>query len=410
MPRLPSTLLLLAMATAAPAQVKITFDAPKLGKVDTLTPVVAPEARCVALAEAQALLAFGHERPYTDAHLSLVKLDAKGTPSAAATTWKVPADKWQEKFPSYILSVAFHPKLPLLYVWRDLPLNYVLPATSQPPEHKLYDHLLIYRVAKDPPELLASLCRGDEFSFGQQGGALAVDPGGEFVYVPNVKAFKTGLFHFGRFRLDADGLPAVLPEAEAKLPAPQRAKRLTELNAATPFAPAEQTPTEYIYILTGSPFGCGHSFHLVSNDAIIAGGWNGLVAWRPGDKVAPLHALPVRSGVKTLIQAHPTLPVIYATAFNTDSLYRAEQAEGYLTLVPQQWLFPEARLTSPPAVFAKGTKVAVGGHYGTYVVALDDNGRASAEVVFARVFNPTVRALVYSPRFDRLYVGVEVSK
>jgi hypothetical protein len=406
---LPAPFVLLLLAQAAPAQVKITLDAPRLGKVDILTPVTAPSARCVALGEAQGLLAFGHERPHTDADLSLVKLDVQGRPSAAATAWKVPAEKWQEKLPSYIVSVAFHSKLPLLYVWRDVPLNYAVPA-SAPAETKLYDHLLIYNVAKDPPELLASLCRGDGYSFGQQGGALTVDPAGQFLYVPNVKEFKTGFFHFGRFPLDADGLPSVLPEAEAKLPAPQRAKRLTELNAANPFAPPEQTPTEYIYVLAGNPYGCGHSFHLVSNEAIIAGGWNGLITWRPNDNVTPLHALSVRPGVKTLLAAHPALPVLYATPYNTDSLYRVEHAEGYLTLVPQQWAFPEAKLTSAPAVFAKGTKVAVGGHYGIYVVSLDAQGHATSEAVFARVFNPAVRALVYSPRFDRLYVGVELSK
>src|SRR5581483_7664952 len=131
-------LILLAMPAAAPAQVKVAIDPSKPGTVDILTPVVAPEARCVALGEAQGLLAFGHDRPYTDADLSLVKLDAKGTPSAAATRWKVPTEKWQEKIPSYILSVAFHPKLPLLYVWRDVPLNYNVPATSHPPEHRAY--------------------------------------------------------------------------------------------------------------------------------------------------------------------------------------------------------------------------------------------------------------------------------
>ena len=123
-----------------------------------------------------------------------------------------------------------------------------------------------------------------------------------------------------------------------------------------------------------------------------------------------MHALPMRHGGRALIRAHPALPVIYATAYGTDSLYRAEHAEGYLTLVPQQWLFPEGKLTSSPAVFAKGTKLAVGGHYGVYVVTLDDKGRATSDVVLARVFSHAVRALVYSPRFDRLYVGVEVSK
>lgn len=413
MHRIRSMLLcLVPLVLPAPlaAQVKVAFTQPTVGKIDILAPVIAPSARCVALGEAQGLLAFGHDRPYTDADLSLVKLDARGTPAITSTQWKVPADKWQEKLPSYILSVAFHPRLPLLYVWRDVPLNHAVPLASHPAELKTYDHLMIYSVAKDAPELLASLCRGEGYSFGQQGGELAVDPAGQFLYVPNVKQLKSAFFHFGRFPLDSDGLPALLEGADAKLPLAQRGKRLSDVNAATPLAPSEQTPTEYIYMQPNTPYGCGHSFHLVSNEAIIAGGWNGLIAWRPSDKIATLHALPLRSGMHALIQAHPTLPVLYATAVHTDSLYRAEHAEGYLTLLPQQWTFPEGKLTSAPALFAKGSRVAVGGHYGIYVVALDDKGRPTADVTLARVFNPAVRTLVYSPRFDRLYVGIELSK
>ena len=61
-------------------------------------------------------------------------------------------------------------------------------------------------------------------------------------------------------------------------------------------------------------------------------------------------------------------------------------------------------------MLTRGNKVAVGGHYHVYVIDLDEKGRPRPEVLRVRVLNPHVRALVYSERFDRLYVGVEVSK
>ena len=54
--------------------------------------------------------------------------------------------------------------------------------------------------------------------------------------------------------------------------------------------------------------------------------------------------------------------------------------------------------------------VAVGGHYHVFVIALDAEGNPQPAVIKVPVLSPYVRALAYSPKFDRLYVGVEVSK
>src|SRR5438128_2314613 len=63
---------------------------PKIGKIANLVPVTAPSARCIAIGEAAGWLAFGHDKIFADAHVSLVKLDAKGNPAAYSIPLKLP--------------------------------------------------------------------------------------------------------------------------------------------------------------------------------------------------------------------------------------------------------------------------------------------------------------------------------
>src|ERR1700722_11364342 len=93
--RLPSItlraqLLLLLFAATASAQPKVTLAPPNTGASAALVPVMAQSARCAAVSDAHGLLAFGHDRGCADAHVSLVKLDAKGTPAAYAIPLKLP--------------------------------------------------------------------------------------------------------------------------------------------------------------------------------------------------------------------------------------------------------------------------------------------------------------------------------
>jgi hypothetical protein len=111
-----------------------------------------------------------------------------------------------------------------------------------------------------------------------------------------------------------------------------------------------------------------------------------------------------------LATLHATLPFLYATSSGTDSVFRVGHSEGFLTGLPLQIQLPGTKLTSAPAVLTKSKKLAVGGYYHVYTVGLDDAGRPEGAVTRVRVLNPQVRALIYSERFDRLYVGVEESK
>ncbi|MBI2805818.1 MAG: hypothetical protein HYX68_12635 [Planctomycetes bacterium] len=394
---------------AVHGQPRIVLDPPRNGKLDAIVPVMAQGSLCAAVSDVHSVLAFGHDKTHPDAHLSLFKLDAKGIPAASATHVKLPCPKGLAKFSNFVTGLAFHPKLPLLYVWNDVTVPY--PSPPPPPDVKLFDHLCIFNIAKDPPELLVSLCRGDEYLYGQYGGAVAIDATGSYLYIPNVRDVKNaGFLRLGRFPLDADGLPALVDSKEA---VPARTQKLIALNAAGKFAPTGVTPIEYVHLFPSNAFGVGHSLTPIGKDAVIASASQGLMTWRPDDKHATLHGLPLKIGGHTRFCVHPTLPAIFATVTNgvrSDGFFHAEQTDGYLTSLPRQYVIADSKLSGPPAVLTKRKKLAIGGEYLVYVMDLDEVGLPTGVPTRMLVNNPFVKALVYSERFDRAYVGVEVSK
>lgn len=244
------------------------------------------------------------------------------------------------------------------------------------------------------------------FIYGQGGGSVAVDPTGSYLYVPNLREIKNaGSFRLGRLPLDADGIPLV---GDAK-----GARMLGELNEMGKVTPPTLTPIEYVNLFGNSVWGCGHSMVPLSKDVLLASVQPGLLSWQPENKTVTVHAMPLRNAGHTQFVVHPTLPAIFATAYDgshPDALFRAEHADGYLTLLPKHYLIPGSKLMSPPAILTRQNKVAVGGQHLVYVLDLDDKGFPVGEVTAVQVNCPQVRALLYSERFERLYVGVEVSK
>ena len=59
---------------------------------------------------------------------------------------------------------------------------------------------------------------------------------------------------------------------------------------------------------------------------------------------------------------------------------------------------------------AKRKQIVVGGEFRVYVIDLDDKGIPTGEPIQVLVNCPAVRALAASERFERVYVGVELSK
>ncbi len=405
--------LFLLLPSGAFAQPKTALPVAAPARLDYVIPVMAHQALCAAVSDGLGLLAFGHDSGFRDAHVSLVKLDPKGNPAAYTVPIKLPRPDSLAKFPSYTLSVVFHPKLPLLFVWQDIGLNYTNPVPPQPPDWDKFDHLHIFSLAKETPELVTSLCRGSEYIFGRRGGSIGVDATGSYLYVPNMRELKNaGSLRIGRFPLDAEGLP-LLPEVDAKQPFLARGKRLAELNAAKPVSPPQLTPIEYLNLFNWTGQGNGLSMVPVAKGVVLSTNGHGVFSWSPDDKLSPVHGLPLRIAGETMLGVHPNLPVAFATTYKAaqaDSFFRIDQVEGTLTLLPKQFVLGDARLSGAPVVLSKKSKLAVGGHYFVYLVSLDDKGFPVGEVVPCQVLNAMVRSLAYSEKFERLYVGVDLSK
>ncbi len=409
------SLLLLLPASPARAKHLVTLAPVKDTKIDGVLPVTAPEARCAAVGEQTGWLAFGHRPKRQDAHVSLFRLDAQGKPGAApAATLKLPSPPALAKMPNYPLALAFHPKLPILYVWQDL----VVPATPvlPPATFKDFDHLLIYALDKPKPELLLSLCRGPEYAYGKLGGAVAVDATGRHLYVPSLQDPKINNAPLaGRFVLDADGLPVLGDPAARKGAVPAQAARIAAFNAdkaaGKPILPQQRTPNEHAYVSPVSAYGYGGGFVPVSGDVAIIGGVHCLITWNPAARKVQLAAVFLESTDRTYkVVGHPTLPVVYAAPPGLDFAYRMYHADGYLTLLPQKAVFKDANLLSPPAVLGRANKVVFGGRNRVYAVGLTKDGDFTDERTQMVVNNPEAEALVYAPKFDLLYVAVEVSK
>jgi hypothetical protein len=67
-------------------------------------------------------------------------------------------------------------------------------------------------------------------------------------------------------------------------------------------------------------------------------------------------------------------------------------------------------LRSPPVFLGRHNQVAFGCENKVCIVRFDDKGRFQPQRVQAAVPCPTVEALVYSEKHDRLYVAVETPK
>lgn len=408
--RFLSILALVLASTFVFAEPPIRLQVTKKGTLVNLERVMVPSALSMAIGEGAGWLAFAHEKTYPEAHVSVVRLDAKGTPSSHVIPIKLPKPAGLAKHINQAMSVSLHPKLPILYVWQEIHVPYTVPPSNEPPELDKFDHLVIYDLSKGTPELLASLCRGSNYPYGCLAGGLQVDRAAEFLYVPNVRdPANAGVFKAGRFALDELGLPK-LEDKDAQLPPAARAKRLVELNAAKPLVPHQATPQEHIYLIPFNAVGGGYSFWPVSREAVIMTVWNGIVSWCPEDKRSTLSGLSLRGSGHRTLSGHPHLPVVYVLQTNSDTFYRIEHGDGYPSQLPVTYIVPDVQLFGTPAVFAKGRKLALGSRYRTLIADLDDEGRCRPELTEIPLNNPATMALAYSERFDRLYVTVEISK
>lgn len=415
-----SYLLLVVLATLAPcaahAQIKQTLAKPQVGEIDKLVDVTAHRSVWSMLSETHGWLVFGSDRSFPEWQLSLVKLDDQGNPSPVTVTLKLPRPAALDaKIRQFAATAAFHPKLPLLYVWQDIEVHPQDPASQAQAGVDEFEHLVIYRLTQSEPELVTSLCRGKTlYLTNMPRGQIAVDPAGERLFVPNVRHQTEPLgIHTGLQPLDADGLP-VIAGVDPAAPAADRAKRINELAAASPSLPPELIPIEG-YALGWTGNGSSSGFVPIAKDLAFGCNGSSVFIWSPS-RAGKYNAGWIQSilipGVQLSLMSDPLArpPLLFVASSGSPDLFLLGHVDQNFTGVPRQYSIPEARLLSPPAVMAKRNQVAVGGEYYIYLLSLDEHGRVRPEVTAARPTLCNPGTLVYSPKFDRLYVGGDIPK
>jgi hypothetical protein len=416
--------LLVPLARAREFTVKLTpTEIKKISYVQTL---VAPGATCAAVGEAVNKVAIG-QKIDKEAQVSLYFLDDAGKPFGIPVVVKLPRPATLAGRETYPLSLAFHPSLPLLYVWQDVEALKGDPVPPADPAWKDFDHLLVYAVNKAAPELLLSLCRGQRFHTGCAAGSVHADAAGGKLYVPNMRfgpknpPDSAGV---GWFSLDGDGLPVAgdeEPKNGAPVLTPEKAvtvrlARVAALKAAVaadkPVGAFRHTPAN-TYGFGGCPAGMG--FIPYSRDVFIAGGLYGPVTWNAGDRRAraQVFLMPINfvCYYRTRIAVHPTQPAVFASVVGYSYAHRVEHAEGYLTLAPQIVLLENATLKTAPIVMGRRNLVAFGGPKALYLAPIDAAGKFEEKAgLVAPIEADDVEGIAWSEKFDRLYVAVEKPK
>ncbi len=430
MPRVWAFVVLAALGAApcaAAGELTVKLTPVAMDKAPYVVPLVAPGATCVTVGDGLGMVAAG-QKAGKDAQVSVLRLDAQGKPAAVPMVVKLPKPATLAARETYALSLAFHPSLPLLYVWQDVEPLKGDPLPPLDPAWNDFDHLLIYALDGAAPELLLSLCRGSQFQTGNFAGSLCLDVADGRLYVPNLRfgeknpPDKGG--GVGWFALAGDGLPVAGDDEPAKAEPPaapakaaaDRPARLAALRALVaagkPAGAFRHTPPES-YGLGAYP--CGAGYLPVSRDVFVTCGYLGPMTWNLADRRArcQVFILPVNfvTYYCTRLAPHPHLPVLYVTAVGYGYAYRVEHVDGLVTLAPQVLYLEGTLLKTPPVVLCKRNLVAWGTVGAVYLAGIDAEGRFKDEKgVQVNVPNTGVAELAYSERFDRLYVAVEKLK
>ena len=410
---------LLLASSGSTTSIVLEFLRTAPAELDYFVPVLAPQAHCLAVSDAFHWLAIGHMAGQP-AQLTLSRLDAKGQLVGKEIAVQTPCPRSLKARGHHVVSLAFHPSLPLLYVWQDVEAIKSKKPIMEDPAWKDFDHLLIYALDGPAPFLLLSMAQGPGFFTGTTGGTVAVDLPNGRLFVPNLRLAQkkktlkptSGI---GWYHLDGDGLPLVgetapgnpAPPASPDEAAAAWSRRRTALRAAL----AAGKPVGAL--VTSPPnANCfprptsGAGIFPVNRDVLIIGGPFGPVTWDRLNRRAQMQMLQLSKSYAQVAE-HPTLPVIYATGSPGRELYCVEHVAGFLTLAPQIVEMTKGQARTAPVVLAKRGMVAVGGVGAVHLVHLDAAGKiAPTPGLQITLQGSVINALAYSDKFDRLYVAV----
>lgn len=328
--------------------------------------------RALALGESQCQLAVACEvsQPLG---AYLLPLDARGQVREAIAL-PPPAG---EKQPGEAVALAYHPQLPLLYLWRR----------SAGGERGSFEPLLVYNVAEpQQPLLVASACRGVEFDAALLPSRLALDERGRRLYLPNLRRridSKRSDLQVGYLQLGRGGMPLVRSDESEAI-------TISEVGAA------QRHPA-------------GQGLSVVGSEMLVMAAQRGLLCWDSNNRQAAFSnysfvGLPRN---ETFVAAGRHW--FYVTNDKSNFLMALRHCDGYPTLMPERRRVPDASFHGVPLVVGGAESLLiVPGQGRLHTVELDQDGVMGSDYGVVEIAGLSRYALLaWSERFDRLYIPVE---
>ncbi len=368
-----------------------------------VTQVVVPDATCAAINDAASMLVVG--RKSTDEkHLAVFRLDAEGRPTGEPAWVALPKPEALASSASYPLGLLFHPKLPVLYVWQDVPVP-VAKATPDLTPFAEFDHLLTYAIKDGALELVQTGARGTGFHCGLNSGTLGLDYAIKNLFVPNAQGATYDEAGIAFYALDEEGIPSDTPEAAQDKGA--RAPVMTTNVSRNPGKKAIRVVALPRKLRTNHYFPSGGGW-FAGSEAMLMGGYSGcmMTDLHDGGLRQTWFGLPDRTGPCTLA-GHPKLPKVYLCLQDNLQLAAIAQANGYLTLLPQLANVTGAHFTGIPVVLTGQSRLAIGDTRALHFLGLQADGRFDGKDERLTLPCVSVRGLAYSEKHSRLFVAVD---
>jgi hypothetical protein len=376
----------LPAAAAADLPRRIEIATVPVAEPSFVTRVVAPNASCLAVSDVAGVLAVGF-RYGGPAEVRIHALDAAGTVvEGDPVTIPLPMPKSLQSLKAAsvcTVALAFHPTLPLLYVWQDTN------AAGQPAkaDAKLvfsdFDHLLVVSLAAAAPRVVATVGCGPEYAHNRSTGELVVSPAAGRLFLPNLRmpGGTSSVPALGYMEIDAAGMPRMVQGKPALV-------------------------LEDVSVMLAHPNGYG--MVPVSDDIWIFPGSYGPATLDRTNRRGRITGVTYPGNACNWYHtAHPTLPVVYTTARDQSTIYRIEHAGGFPSNIYQSINVAAGQPTTPPVVMAKRKAIAWGSNERVVIVGIDAAGGFTTQAAQVPVKNRSVGRLAWSQKSARLYVPVE---
>jgi len=360
-----------------------------------LVSLAAPGANCIAVSEAAGMVVVG-QRVVTNHHFLVYKLNADGSVAVPPAPVSFPVPDQVKALKVHPIGMTLHPRLPLLYVWRDVE-GTKPDSAEEKAVYDSFDHALVYALANGTMVQTNIFARGTNFLCEQVYGHLTVDYSGRRLFVPNLRdpARQTAI---GYYDLDEKGQPVPIP-----VPVPGTLDGYGVSKYETKVLP------RWINVQSFRPHTTGLGMVAPNPTTVVFSASQGLGVWDTENRRGYLGGFFYSGLGDHWIAADPSLPVVFLAAVNSHLMMRIEQADGYPTLMPQiTWGVSGAAFQCRPVVIpGKPPRLALGGTTHIYVTDLDLNGKFTGETKILIGQPAPVKALAWSPKFNRLYAAVD---